>query len=842
MSYMKLISSLLIIGSLFISVHCNVLAPIIKSLNVNCDIKYKYATTLVSSRILNPANVSQEVNFRVTLPQEAFITRFVMVIKGEPYEAYIKEKEEAKKDYDAAVSAGQSAGHIFQTSSRYSKDFTVSVNVAAEEKAEFNVTYEELLTRKNGTYKTEINIEPHQIVPNLSIVVNIEDVLPIRNVKVPQFKMSNEIDQIDAENPNAKKEVISPTKVRVEWSPTKKEQKQLKPEGLNGQMIVEYDVDASNKTQQIIIDEDGYFVHILRNDLLPVLNKHVIFVLDVSGSMYGNKLEQMKQAMDKILSDLSKRDYFSIVLFSDAVAAWKKDGIDMGLLTYSYYTNEPKNVPVVEENIIPATEDNVKNAVNFTKSLGTYGGTNINGGLRAGIDIAKLGQKKFHNDANQVEPMIIFLTDGEPNTEEPDPEKIIENVGKRNTEKFTIFSLSFGFDADLNFLKKLSLMNKGFSRRIYEGSDAAMQLNNFFKEVASPVMSDVKFDYLPEKVESATPETKSLYSGSEILVIGKVKPNSTVSGVLSAMTTEGRKMFQIPIDYVFLPPIEHKPNQTKIGYLEKMWAYKTIKSLLDQNTVSENNTLKEKAKELALKYKFVTPLTSLVVVKPNVSSVVDDNQEDKKYPGGLGYAAYMAPQPNMAFGMRSKLMKRIISAPKYATYSNSVGYAKYPRFGAGGSFPGAGAGFSGPMLAVGAPGMPASAMAPMPFAPMIVGGQVPTRVQQHFYSTAMPAMTENFESSTHEDSNGSLISYTNVTWLNQTISDDGLFLQPPPEVDRNDVIALNETDVSTTRCSNGNPCRHFIFCSLDSFANNLQDYLPYKCHIEPRFLGVCCPF
>lgn len=52
---------------------------------------------------------------------------------------------------------------------------------------------------------------------------------------------------------------------------------------------------------------------------MPVLNKHVVFVLDVSGSMYGNKIEQMKQAMDKILSDLSKRDYFSIVLFSDSI-------------------------------------------------------------------------------------------------------------------------------------------------------------------------------------------------------------------------------------------------------------------------------------------------------------------------------------------------------------------------------------------------------------------------------------------------------------------------------------------------------------------------------------------
>lgn len=56
------------------------------------------------------------------------------------------------------------------------------------------------------------------------------------------------------ENPNAIKQVISPNKARVEWNPSKKEQKELKPEGLNGQMIVEYDVDASNQTQQILVN------------------------------------------------------------------------------------------------------------------------------------------------------------------------------------------------------------------------------------------------------------------------------------------------------------------------------------------------------------------------------------------------------------------------------------------------------------------------------------------------------------------------------------------------------------------------------------------------------------
>lgn len=64
------------------------------------------------------------------------------------------------------------------------------------------------------------------------------------------------------------------------------------------------------------MDSDGYFVHILRNDNLPVIDKHVVFVLDVSGSMAGNKMNQLKNAMHKILLDLSPSDWFSVVLFS----------------------------------------------------------------------------------------------------------------------------------------------------------------------------------------------------------------------------------------------------------------------------------------------------------------------------------------------------------------------------------------------------------------------------------------------------------------------------------------------------------------------------------------------
>lgn len=51
--------------------------------------------------------------------------------------------------------------------------------------------------------------------------------------------------------------------------------------------------------------------------------------------------------------------------------------------------------------------------------------------------------------------------------------------------------------------------------------------------------------------------------------------------------------------------------------MERVWAYVTIQQLLEEQEEYKNTSAKSKALELALKYSFVTPLTSLVVVKPN---------------------------------------------------------------------------------------------------------------------------------------------------------------------------------------------------------------------------------
>lgn len=66
--------------------------------------------------------------------------------------------------------------------------------------------------------------------------------------------------------------------------------------------------------------------------------------------------------------------------------------------------------------------------------------------------------------------------------------------------RYPIFSLGFGDGADIDFLKKLSLKNGGFARVIYEAADAALQLRNFYKEISSPILSNVTFNYADTQV------------------------------------------------------------------------------------------------------------------------------------------------------------------------------------------------------------------------------------------------------------------------------------------------------------------------------------------------------
>merc|ERR1712012_653666 len=118
--------------------------------------------------------------------------------------------------------------------------------------------------------------------------------------------------------------------------------------------------------------------------------------------------------------------------------------------------------------------------------------------------------------------MIIMLTDGEPTSGVTNTEDIRQNIKNDNEGRYSIFCLGFGESLDHNFLKQVSNENQGISRRIYEDSDAPLQLKGFFDEVAAPMLAHVVIKYSAGTKRVTKNDFDKYFAGSEILVAGRL--------------------------------------------------------------------------------------------------------------------------------------------------------------------------------------------------------------------------------------------------------------------------------------------------------------------------------
>uniref|UniRef100_A0A8C7WC66 Inter-alpha-trypsin inhibitor heavy chain H3 n=1 Tax=Oncorhynchus mykiss TaxID=8022 RepID=A0A8C7WC66_ONCMY len=557
------------------------------SLKVDCKVASRFAHTVITSSALNKANSSQEVFFEVDLPKTAFITNFSMSIEGQTYTGEVKEKEKAKKQYQKAVSTGQTAG-LVKASGRKMEKFTVSVNIAANSNVTFILTHEELLQRKLGQYEIMTRVKPKQLVQHFEIVADIYEPQGIAFLEAYGTFISNEL------LPLVEK-TVSDKKAHISFCPTLDQQRKcLGCEGtlIDGDFFIKYDVNRAETIGDIQI-VNGYFVHFFAPSDLPRVPKNVVFVIDRSGSMSGIKMKQTKEAMLAILNDLAEDDYFGIVLFDSSISTWK-------------------------ESLTKATKENVSKAQQFIQGITVSGTTNINDAVMKAVDMIMKGKRDKKVPERSVS-MVILMTDGMPNSGESSVPQIQENVLLAMGGNMTLFCLGFGDDVDYSFLDVMSRQNKGLARRIYEGSDATVQLQGFYEEVASPLLSEVDLRYPDNLVNSlTTSHYKQLFNGSEIVVAGRLTDYSLDNFLVEVFAHGYEEDFIIKGQASAQEWDILYPEQEYIfgDYTERLWAYLTIQELLKTGTAEEKGNATAQALEMSLQYSFVTPLTSMVVTKP----------------------------------------------------------------------------------------------------------------------------------------------------------------------------------------------------------------------------------
>ena len=581
--------------------------PLISAMHIKSDVNARYAEVVATTHVDNVKDEDKETTFFFYLPLSAFISKFTMEINCIVHSGVVMEKETAKKVYEDAKDMNETAGHIEQDTTsptrRLDMDmFTVSVNLASRASAIFELRYQELIDRRNGLYKQVINVKPNQIVPDFQIKCSYNEPqgFDLFSYTLPKSKNTVEL-------PRNAVLHSTPTLRVLTYQPTEQSQSSFDAvTGIDGDFVVTYDISHTEDGGLVIYTNDGYIVSYFSPEVsdADILPKDILFVIDISGSMNGDKINQARNSLIEIIDKLRGVDRFNIILFDDKVELYS-------------------------EGFVEATEQSKIHAKIYAeKAVRASGGTGINAALITGI-------RMFDTRAKQDSRgnIILFLTDGQPTVGETNTKTIRANIRAVNyyTDpagktmlKSVIYALAFGFDMNFDFLNNLAEENGGNARRIYEGLDAKDQLVYFYDEVSDPYLSEVSFSIC--KTSANTPAVKLVleeenisrnkfpyyFTGSEIVVVAQMSeiPPGEWRVCMSGNGINGAVSKT-------LAPTNAAADSIDPSFIENLYAYKQIKHYLVLAGKALNETLAVKytdmALNLSLRHQFVTPVTSMVV-------------------------------------------------------------------------------------------------------------------------------------------------------------------------------------------------------------------------------------
>ncbi|XP_069765772.1 inter-alpha-trypsin inhibitor heavy chain H5 isoform X2 [Narcine bancroftii] len=556
---------------------------------VKSTIYSRYAFTAVSCTMVNRGLRAKDAVFQMQFPSSAFISNFTMIIGKKVHHSEVLGKVKKSKEKQNEMS-GKSMGSEADV-------FTATANLPARTKVVFLLTYEELLQRRLGKYTHVISVRPKQIVPRLLVDVNLIEHSGITFLEVAPLRNSKQTNHSAAGSlPPSTKINRTRTLTHIKFAPSVKQQVRISENGVLGDFILRYDVHRELGVGEIQV-QNGYFVHYFAPKDLPPVPKNVVFVIDTSGSMAGNKIKQTKDALFTILNDLRPIDHFNVINFSGRVKVWKHG------------------------TLVPVTRETLRDARKYIYLMTPSGGTNINDAIETGSKLLKDYIAQQDKTLRTVS-LIIFLTDGRPNISEVQPHKILSNTRNAIEKQFCLFSLGIGRDVDYRLLERMSLENCGVMRKIGEDMDAGAQLKGFFDEIGTPLLSNIRVDYSEDVVEYVTQSSFTNYfNGSELVIAGKLAHSTAENLHVEVTANSSNKHLtlesDITIDESKKSPSNSRGKSSNADIIQRAWGFLTIKELLRSRLKSDNSKMKDilsgKARNLSLEYHFVTPLTSLSV-------------------------------------------------------------------------------------------------------------------------------------------------------------------------------------------------------------------------------------
>lgn len=548
----------------------------VKYHRVNVDIDGQVAVTAVDQVFVNPTRYRLEGFYLFPIPENAVINKFSMYVNGKELQAELLDAEKARKIYEDIVRTQKDPALLEYMGRGLFKARIFPIEPRGEKRVK--ISYRQLLTRDSGT---------------------IEYVYPLNTEKFSAKPLQDVSIKVDIRSPETIKTIYCPTHaaeiIRRGHSRAVVgfEEKNTKPD-------IDFKLYYSTDNQKLGFSlltykkerEDGYFFLSLSpgytskdNDIAP---KDITFVLDVSGSMAGEKLAQAKKALLFCVENLNKGDRFEIIRFSTEAEALFRD------LTSTNETNRQK-------------------ARTFIGELKAIGGTNIDEALTRAL--------KMNTDKNRPY-MIIFLTDGKPTIGETDENALVKRITSANISGTRIFTFGIGSEINTHLLDKITELTRAYRTYITPKEDIEVKVSNFYTNVQSPILTDIRLDYGSKiRVSKVYPRhLPDLFKGSSITLLGRYKGDGNARIVLTGKVKNRTRSFTFHADDGF--KAAGSRDSEKNDFIPSLWAARRVGYLLDQVRLhGKDKELVDEITQLARTYGIITPYTSYLIVEDERENV-----------------------------------------------------------------------------------------------------------------------------------------------------------------------------------------------------------------------------
>ena len=580
----------------------------LKHTAVDAAINGYIGTVNVKQEYENPYDTKIEAVYVFPLPEKAAVSEFLMVIGERTIRGILREKEEAQRIYQEARRQGYQASLLVQ---RRPNIFEQKVaNIEPGKAIDIDITYFHTLAYKDGWYSfvfptvvgprynppgypdpvdavrrgggsngpgTSVEyLRPeersgHDISINvrLDAGVDIEEVKASHGVDVDRDDGRTAVVKLKNESTIPNRDFVLDFRVAGER--------------LKSNLLTHRDPDSGESYFTLMVIPPKDRTHVPRQAM------EMVFVIDCSGSMRGQPLQQATDAVRVALDRLDPNDTFQIIRFSDRA---------------SQFGTQP----------VLATERNLTQARDYLAALRANGGTEMINGVKSALD--------FPHDPSRFR-FVTFMTDGYIGDERDILAAVHSRIGASR-----IFSFGIGNSVNRYLMERMADAGRGVVAYIGLDDSARDVMDGFFARVSRPALTDVDVDWGGMAVADVYPaKLPDLFVGRPLVVTGKFTGERKAVRVLG--TSGGERLTLMTAA---------DEDGTAGASIAKVWARLRIADLANRLTWAGDpyGELGDAIRNTALRYQLVSNYTSFVAV--------DSSQ---KTAGGHGVTVHQAvPVPD----------------------------------------------------------------------------------------------------------------------------------------------------------------------------------------------------